>query len=161
MLSHPSVPVSDESTLGPTMEQKNLGMSTNNIPISDNKEYNIQLIRSVNKFVNRVRWKIFFLFNPKAKGMEKETYGLRSQKAAPRTDKYLKEFEKELQRLVKSVKHRDRETIKSDFLNELDKKVKVIKSSDKVLVGADKSSNYYQMSKEQHNELLMKAINKN
>ena len=58
------------------------------------------------------------------------------------------------------MKHRDRETIKSDFLNQLDKKVKVIKNSDKVLVSADKSSNYYQMSKEHHNLLLMKAINK-
>ena len=54
MLSHPSVPVI-ERTLGPTMEQKNLGISTNNIPIGDSKEYNIQMIRSVNRFINRVR----------------------------------------------------------------------------------------------------------
>ena len=159
MLSHPSVPVI-ESTLGPTMEQKNLGISTNNIPIGDSKEYNIQLIRSVNRFVNRVRWKIFYLFNPKAKGTRKESYGLKSQKAAPRSDKYLKEFEKELHRLVKEVKHRDRWDIKSDFLNELDRKVKVIKGSNKVLVAADKSSNYYLMSKEHHDQLLLKAIHK-
>ena len=63
MLSHPSVPVI-ESALASTMEQKNFGVSTNNIPISDRKEYNIQLIKSVNRFVNRVRWKVFFLFNP-------------------------------------------------------------------------------------------------
>ena len=151
MLSHPSVPVSDESTLGPTIEQKNLRVSTNNIPILDSKEYNIQLIRSVNRFVNRVRWKIFFLFDPKAKGTRKESYGLKSQKSAPKMPQYLKEFEKELHRLVKEVKHRDRKNIKSDFLKQLDQKVKVIKRSDKVLVGADKSSNYYQMSKEHHN----------
>ena len=40
MLSHPSVPVM-ESTLGPTMMQKNWGVSTNNIPVSNNKEYNM------------------------------------------------------------------------------------------------------------------------
>ena len=74
------------------MVQRNLGVSTNNIPISDKKEYNIQLIRSVNRFINRVRWKIFFLFDPKAKGTrKKETFGLKSQNAAPRSDKYLKE----------------------------------------------------------------------
>ena len=161
MLSHPSVPVI-ESTLGPTMEQKNLGISTNNIPIGDSKEYNIQLIRSVNRFINRVRWKIFFLFDPKAKGTrkEKEAFGLKSQRAAPKMPQYLKEFEKELHRLVKGVKHRDRKNIQSEFLDELDKKVKVIKRSKHVLVGADKSSNFYQMSKEHHQQLLMKAINK-
>ena len=159
MLSHPSIPVI-ESALGPTMEQKNLGVSTNNIPISDSKEYNIQLIRSVNRFVNRIRWKIFFLFDPKAKGTRKENFGLKSQKSAPKMPQYLRDFEKELHRLVKEVKHRDRKNIKSDFLTELDKKVKVIKCSKKVLVGADKSSNYYHMSKEHHNQLLMKAINK-
>ena len=58
MLSHPSVPVM-ESTLCPTMVQKNFGVSTNNIPLADKKEYNIQLIRSVNRFINRVRWVIF------------------------------------------------------------------------------------------------------
>ena len=62
MLSHPSVPVI-ESALASTMEQKNFGVSTNNIPISDKKEYNIQLIKSVNRFVNRVRWKVFFINN--------------------------------------------------------------------------------------------------
>ena len=159
MLSHPSVPVI-ESTLSPTMVQRNLGVSTNNIPIGDKKEYNMQLIRSVNRFINRVRWKIFFLFDPKAKGMKKETFGLKSQKAAPRSDKYLKEFEKELHRLVKEVKHLDRKDIQSDFLKELDRKVKVVKSSEKVLVGGDKSSNFYEMSKEHHDQLLMKAINK-
>ena len=159
MLSHPSVPVM-ESTLGPTMVQRNLGVSTNNIPISDKKEYNIQLIRSVNRFVNRIRWKIFFLFDPKAKGTRKESFGLKSQKAAPRSDKYLKEFEKELHRLVKEVKHRERKDIQSDFLKELDKKAKEIKKSKNVFVGADKSSNYYEMSKEHHSKLLMKAINK-
>ena len=161
MLSHPSVPVI-ESTIRPTMEQKNLGISTNNIPIGDSKEYNIQLIRSVNRFINRVRWKIFFLFDPKAKGTrkEKEAFGLKSQRAAPKMPQYLKEFEKELHRLVKGVKHRDRKNIQSEFLDELDKKVKVIKQSKHVLVGADKSSNFYQMSKEHHQQLLMKAINK-
>ena len=159
MLSHPSVPVI-ESTLASTMEQKNFGVSTNNIPISDKKEYNIQLIKSVNRFVSRVRWKIFFLFNPEAKGKEKNTFGLKSQKKAPKTPKYLADFEKELHRLVKEVKHRDKKDIQSDFLRELDKKVRLIKSSPNVFVAADKSSNYYEMSKEHHNQLLMKAINK-
>ena len=85
MLSHPSVLVI-ESALASTMEQKNFGVSTNNIPISDRKEYNIQLIKSVNRFVNRVRWKVFFLFNPEAKGKEKNTFGLKSQKKAPKND---------------------------------------------------------------------------
>ena len=159
MLSHPPVPVI-ESALASTMEQKNFGVSTNNIPISDRKEYNIQLIKSVNRFVNRVRWKVFFLFNPEAKGKEKNTFGLKSQKKAPKTPKYLADFEKELHRLVKEVKHRDKKDIQSDFLRELDKKVKLIKSSPNVFVAADKSSNYYEMSKEHHNQLLMKAINK-
>ena len=79
---------------------------------------------------------------------------------APRTDKYLKEFEKQLQRLVKEVKHKERKDIQSDFLKELDKKVKDIKKSKNVFVAADKSSNYYEMSKEHHSELLLKAINK-
>ena len=57
-----------------------------------------------------------------------------------------------------SVMHLDRKKIQSDFLDELDRKVKDVKSSDKVLVGADKSSNYYQMSKEHHDLLMMKAI---
>ena len=67
MLSHPSVPVSDESTLGPTIEQKNLGVSTNNIPILDSKEYNIQLIRSVNRFVNKSDGRYFSCLTQKPK----------------------------------------------------------------------------------------------
>ena len=69
-------------------------------------------------------------------------------------------MEKELHRMVKEVKHRDRKSIQSDFLDELDKKVKYIKSSEKVFVAADKSPNFYGMSKEHHNQLLLKAINK-
>ena len=58
------------------------------------------------------------------------------------------------------MKHKERKDIQSDFLKELDKKVKDIKKSNNVFVAADKSSNYYEMSKEYHSELLLKAINK-
>ena len=58
------------------------------------------------------------------------------------------------------MKHRERRDIQSDFLNELDKKAKEIRKSENVFVGADKSSNYYEMSKEHHAKLLLKAINK-
>ena len=141
------------------MEQINFGVSTKNIPIPDLAEYRVQMIHSVNKFVRNIRWKSHIALNPQDRGETKETFQLKSTKAAPRVPQ-LEDFEEKLFDLTKNIKHKDPREIKSEFQKKLDVDVKVIKQEQKVIVGADKTTNFYKMKKEDYDELLMKDINK-
>ena len=141
------------------MEQINFGVSTKNIPIPDLAEYRVQMIHSVNKFVRNIRWKSHFALNPQDRGETKETFQLKSTKAPPQVPQ-LVEFEEKLFDLTRNIKHKDPREIKSEFQKKLDADVEVIKQEQKVIVWADKTTNFYKMKKEDYDELLMKDINK-
>ena len=140
------------------MDKVNLKKSTKNIPVADNKqEHRMQFIRSVNELATTCRWVAKVALNRRKKGQqaEKEKFGFRSTKLAPQVPE-LVEFESKLYDLAKDLEYRD--TAKSSFQRELAADIVKVKRDTKMIVGADKSSNYYRMEKEKHKELLLKAV---
>ena len=67
----------------------------------------------------------------------------------------LVQFEKDLIALVKNVKFRK---VKNHFQKKLQHDIKMIKTSDKTLTFANKTSNMYRLSKDQYNMLLNNCI---
>ena len=139
------------------MDKVNFNKSTKNIPVSDNKqEYRMQFIRSVNELATACRWKAKSVLKKWKKGQEeKEKFGFKSTKLASRVEE-LAEFESKLYDLAKDLEFRD--TSKSNFLRELAADIAKVKRDPKVIVSADKSSNYCKMEKERHKELLLRAV---
>ena len=77
----------------------NFAYSMKNIPIPSHKEYLLQLTHSVEKFVKNLRWRAHFFLNPDKKS-DKETYGFKSIKAAPKIQE-LEELEDRLYTMIK------------------------------------------------------------
>ena len=69
--------------------------------------------------------------------------------------KKLSAFEKELIAVVKDIKFRN---ARSDFQTTLQEDIRLIHNSKKTMTFADKTSNMYQLTKEEHNKLLRNAI---
>ena len=137
------------------LEQVNFDYSMKNIGLPSQKEYLQQLIHSVEKFVRNLRWRCFFYLNPSQKP-EKETYGFRSIRAAPRV-RELDKLEESLQDLVKNVKFRKySNSLQRDLKQD---KVKIA-NEPKLIIPADKSSKFYKLEKKDYETLLSKDIQK-
>lgn len=138
------------------MEQVQFNYSTKNISIPTKKEYLLELIRAVEIFDSNIRWRCFHFLNP-CNSNRKETFGFKTTKPAPFIAE-LKDFQTELYNIVKNIK------FKHPRLDALQKKLKddieKIKNDDKVYVAADKTSNFYKLTPENHNELLNNNITK-
>ena len=145
------------SDLDFTMDKVNFHKSTKNIPVSDNiQQYHMQFIRSVNDLATKCRWKAKSYLKRWKKGQEEtEKFGFKSTKLASRVDE-LEEFESKLYDLAKDLKFRD--ATKTSFQRELAADISKVRRDPKMIVGADKSSNFYRMEKERHKELLLKAV---
>ena len=143
------------SDLENTMDKVNFEMSTKSIPLVDNKqEFHLRFTHSINELVTNVRWKAKKALE-KWKDSDKETFGFRSTKLAPQVPE-LEEFESKLYDLAKEVKFRDQP--KSNFQRKLAAKVMQVRKDPKVIVGADKSSNFYRMEPEAYQAALLKDI---
>ena len=114
--------------------------STKNIPIPTKKEYLIQLLYSVEKFIRNLKWRAHFFLNPSNR-QSKETYGFKSIKAAP---------------IVKDIRNFD-----NHFLNKLRSDLNEVNELSELIVSADKTSNHYKMTKEDYLKLVEKNIHKN
>ena len=77
--------------------------------------------------------------NPHMVTRGKETYGFGSTKAPPRI-KELKEFEKDLIRLMQGIRFRKRS---NSFLGNLKKEIGKISNQKSLIVPADKTTNNY------------------
>ena len=139
------------------MDKVNFNKSTKNIPLSDNKqEYNFQFIKSINETATQCRWAALkALKRMKAAKDKVEKWGFKSTKMAPKVPE-LAEFESKLYDLAKDLKFR--EVPKTSFQRELAADIAKVKKDTKVIVGADKSNNFYRMEKEKQKELLLKAV---
>ena len=83
-----------------------------------------------------------------------EKYGLKTFHS-PKQVRELSAFEKDLIVLVKDIKFRN---TRSDFQTALQEDVRLTHSSKKTMTFADKTSNMYRLTKEEHNKLLRNAI---
>jgi hypothetical protein len=143
------------STLWMNMDQVNYNSSTKDIPIPSKKEYRIQLIHSTKKFYDNICWRVWHYKNPSNRE-KPETFGFTSTKKVPRDDD-LKALESDLYDLVEKIEFRD---AKNDYQKDLTMKIENIKSEKKVIVPADKTSNFYKMDKEDYLELVEKNVHK-
>ena len=128
-----------------------------NIPIAGKKEYQIQLLHSVNVFIKNAKWRACFALNLNENENRKNTYGFNSTRAPPFIEE-LVELQKKLIEMVRNVKYVD--TIRNELQDRLRKETKEIKKDSKLFVPADKTSNHYKVEAESFEDLLSREIHK-
>ena len=139
------------------MESTRFDNSTKDIPLPSENDYKRMLIEKTEQLCKRMRWKAFFFLNPSADGSHKETFGFFSRKSPPQVHALLS-FEKRLLGMIETIKFRK---VKCEFQQKLSSDIhNNIMKSDKLLVPADKTSNFYRMDTASYNDLLQKNITK-
>ena len=111
-----------------------------------------------------MRWKAHFFLNQANNDTEQDraahrsanTYGLKSKRSAPPVAE-LRAFEDDVARLIENVKFRD---VNNEFMKELERDKKKIKSSTNIFVPADKTRNYYEMQPSDYTKLLTENVTK-
>jgi hypothetical protein len=138
------------------MDKVNFNYSTKNIPIPSEKDFKIELIKSVEKFVKNLKWRSFHYLNPVPNRQHKETFGFNTTSPPPRVDE-LDELRDMLYDLVVKVEFKKHS---NEFQEKLKEDIKNIAKESKMFIAADKTTNFYKVTKEKHDELLKKEINK-
>ena len=128
-------------------EQINFKYSMKNIPIPPKQEYLLELLHSVREFERRMRWRAHFFLNPQPTGPRKETFGFNTSNPPPPVPE-LKTLKDNLVDIIKNIEFRD--SFNNSFQNKLKRDSKNIKAEDKVLVKADKTTNYYKVEKDEY-----------
>ena len=141
------------------MEKINFNYSLKNIPIASRSTYMKAMIDKCESLIYRMRWKAYF-FEKKKKPEDEEVhinnYNFKSENTPPRST-LLDNFEESIFDLVSRIKFNKKP---NKFQNELSEDVKKIKSSTKVYVPADKTTNLYKLEKEHYTKLLQENITK-
>lgn len=138
------------------MEKLSFGYSTKNIPVGPRSEYLIRLIGGTEHLVKRMRWRAFFFLNPNKNTTAKETYGFKTSKPAPMVNE-LNQFEKLMTELIQNVKFNNH---MNDFQQKLQKDIKSINNENKMLIKADKTTNFYKLKTDTYSELIRKNVTK-
>ena len=142
-------------TLVLNMEEISFNQSLKNIPVPDRKTYRESLIVSLDKAIKSFRWKAKFFLKPAAK-QSKENFGLKTAKS-PESIPELKNFENDLINMAQNIEFKQ-------FENNLQRNLKnVCKSMDKetkLIIPADKTSNFYKIDTAQYQELRSKDVQK-
>lgn len=139
------------------MDPINFGYSTKNIPLPSEKDYKRKLIEKTEHLCKRMRWKAFFFLNPDASRKDKETYGFHSSKTAPQVPE-LQLFESKLLEMISNIKFTKS---KNGFQKQLSSDIhRKVKNTNKLVISADKSTNFYNMDKKDYQDLLLKNITK-
>ena len=138
------------------MEKFNIDYSTKNIPLPSKNDYLQRLIEKTELFLRRMRWKAHFFLNPSTASSSKQTYGFKSTKNPPPIDE-LKDFEDDMLNMIQSTKFNQ---VNSPFLNKLKNDTKRIENESKLLIAADKTTNFYKLEPSTYNNLLEQNITK-
>ena len=69
----------------------------------------------------------------------------------------IKGFEKDLRKMIENIQFR---RVSSAFLLKLNEDIKNIKSSKKMFISADKTQNFYEIKKEDHEKILHENVTK-
>ena len=107
-------------------------------------------MNKIEQVIKRMRWKVFFYINPSSENMQ-QTYGLKTLNYPPKI-KEMALFERDLWDLVNKIK------FSSNFQNQLKQDIKAIKKSKKDFDFADKTSNVYQIEKDEYKKLTTDTI---
>ena len=139
-----------------TMEKFIIDYSTKNIPLPSRSDYLHRLIEKTEQFLRRMRWKAHFFLNPDTTSSSKETYGFKSTKNPPPIEE-LKDFEDNMLNLIQTVKFKQ---VNNPFLSKLKEDADHIKNEPKLLIAADKTTNFYKLEPCTYNDLLAKKHHK-
>lgn len=139
------------------MEPITFDYSTKNIYIPAQKDYIRKLIEKTEHLCRRMRWRAFFHLHPEITPSNKETYGFNSTKSPPFVPE-LQFFEKQLLLMIRNIRFNEvncnfQQKLASDIRNK-------ITNSSKLIISADKTSNFYQLDTKQHGDLLAQNITK-
>ncbi len=135
--------------------------SLKNIPISNKEEYMMKLIEKTRSFIRRLRIKAYFFEKDPEEAQEesdyrKDTFGLPSR-FNPKASANLINFENDLIKAISNIKfHNSMDNFQRELLNVVNR----IRKSPNVIVKADKTSNLYEMTKEEYLKLLNTSVTK-
>ena len=150
--------------------------SSKNIPLPSKKEYKKQLIYAVKKFINNLRWRVFFhkmkIKNETDKEKKKHedhpdvqdvlnnrnNFGFKSGDMAPEVPE-LVPFEQAIYEMISKI---DYKHYHNNFLKDLEKDLENLrkKNVNKVIVAADKTRNLYKCSAEWYKKTVRTEITK-
>ena len=99
--------------------------------------------------IKRMRWKAIQFNNDEDNDSKMEWYGLKSL-SSPRPVKELIPFENELISLVKNIKFRK---VRNHFKDQLQQDLKGMKTSNKTMTFADKTTNIYRLTREEYEKM--------
>ena len=137
------------------LEAKDFGYSLKNIPIPSQGAYLKCLVEKIESLIIRMRYKVIFRENSNDVSLKTfNNYGFKSKKT-PSQNELLKPFEDELVSLVRRIKFK---TVKDPFLKKLKEDVENINRSEEVYVFADKTTNFYPISKENYQKIKFENI---
>ena len=137
------------------MEKLSIGYSTKNISLPSQNDFSQRLIEKTEHFLRRMRWKAYFFLSPDVSSTSKDTYGFKSTKNPPPVDE-LKEFEDDMLKMVQSMKFIQVNPFVIKLKNDTDH----IKKETKLLIAADKTTNFYKLEPSKYNDLLEQNITK-
>ena len=137
-----------------TMEKINFGYSMKNIGIPQNKTYLLQLIEKIEMVIKRMRWKVLCNGKKETNSIKTEWYRLKSSKTLKQV-KELIPFENDLIVLVQNIRFGN---TRNDFQKKIKKDIQLIKSSDKTVTFADKTTNLYRLTKAEYDHMINNAI---
>ena len=135
------------------MEKLSFDYSLKNIPLPDERSFQLKLIEKIESILKRMRWKAhFFLSKANQQPETLKTYGFNSPQIT-----LLEEFEKDLYGIVTSIKYRN---VNNNFQEKLKLDTSKIKSSANLFIFADKTNNIYEMKPQDHEKLILENITK-
>ena len=135
------------------MERVILDHSVKDIPVPSRKEYQQMVINSGEKFMKNLRWKVLHFFRPNMRN-SKETYEFKSLKNPPPIPE-IKPFENDLIDLIKNIEFENKT---NPFQQQLKNEKEMVKNEPKIIVSADKTSNYYKVDPKEYKELVKKNV---
>ena len=133
----------------------NLGYSMKNIFIPQRKEHFLQLIHSTRVLTHNLRWRAEFALR-KPKTVKKETFGFKSL-AHPKPVPEMKEFEEKLFDMVNNIEYKN---VSNPFQTKLNTDIRNIQNEPKLLIPADKTTNFYKVDTATAQALQEKDLNK-
>ena len=139
-----------------------LPFSKKNIPVPPNKEYFKKSFAAISSLCMRMAWFVAIQLSKDESGEVKEEleyYGFKSGRAPPpEGTAVVQNFTNKLMNLFTNVTFR--RTNNSGFQLEMKEWLSNITSENKVIVPADKTRNYYQLSLKEYDKLLTQNVSK-
>ena len=113
-------------------------------------------MEKVESLITRLRWKAHFFFDKKEHSVNNMNFGFKSSFTLPQHE-LLSPFESDLYDMIRSINFKP---VRNDFQKKLTEDINNIKSSENLLIFADKTANPYEMSLEQYKTILTNNVTK-